>query len=207
MPNSMTTTARNLICIFGEGLDKALVKVDPIREIIQGEAPQVIQIPDPNAPLIFGFPRAGLDVLFLDNRLQIQSKAPQGAGTEREFGSICAQVLKATGPQTLTAYGFNFDFVTDRESVGSLFGLGPETLTVDSFDYVGDLFVRLSYRRDSTRYTIDFSNVGDKMKVHVNAHHEGIRPLAELAEEISKEYRQDLQVSYQLFEEVVQRDK
>jgi len=192
-----------MVCIFRESVDKHAIKHDPIRAVFEGHEPQVIQVPVSEGPLVFSSPDAGLEVVYIEKRLEIQLSAPPDATATRGFSEVIREVLAASGCQLLKSYGFNFSYeVRSSIPVHELFGFRSQCFRIPELEFCGDSFVRLTFMAGGTRLAVDFRDGDGLIRAHVNAHHEESVSTSDLAVNIIDVYNSDLEASLRLVKEV-----
>ena len=200
---------RSLVCILGKPIDKRQIEHDPIRQLIQDDDPRVIEMPMPDAPLIFDFPNTKLQVIFLNNRITIQFDGRLDIVAREEFSSICAKVLAAIGEQEFRAFGFNvFCRAISTPPVHKLIGVDEDILAPEGFTFTPLSIVKLRFtQEDGINYTVDLTDEAEGIGVHVNIHHELAEGLqaAQLSSSIEDIYARDADSANTLIEEVLRR--
>lgn len=204
----MNCDSKNLVIVFQPPVSKSVLKYDELRNLIPGEPAEMLDLPDPLAPVVFEYKRANLGITFIGNNLQVQTNAPEQAKASREFTDIIGRILNSLpGQQTIIAFGFNFNYslASAPQKVHEIIGLSPHLVTSQQFTFTPETFVKLSYVKDDVKYFLAVQDNGPNMLIHVNAHFDSNVKIDELKERISTHYEIAHKNSQQLIQGVIQQ--
>lgn len=196
---------RSIVIVF-DRINKEHLKYDGLRSLIDGETPELLNLPDPLSPVVFTYKRAGLAISFFDNRLQVQSSAPEHAKAAREFADISRNILEFLPEQpSIIAFGFNFNYTLKDTSkkVHEIINL-PTSLTTDTqFTFIPETFIKFSYDEDGVKHFLSLQDSGSHILVDINVHHGNPTQVDELKKQLSDHYKTAYQNSQRLIREVI----
>lgn len=197
----LTPVSRN-VTVIGS-LQKRLIKIDPLRDLIPGEDAQIFDIPDQGAPLVISYPRAGIQIAFLDQRAQVDVRLLDGARASRGFGLIAKRTMEAIGDQRLTAYGFNFIFACPTNDATPVVDPPSWLKDVDGYEFAGMPFFQVIYGSQGAKYVVGVTQAEPQLSFHVNVHHDADVLASHLAEEIERRYDEDIRAAFELAKRIL----
>lgn len=202
---SLEPDVRGIVIVF-DRINKEHLKYDGLRSLIDGETPELLNLPDPLSPVVFTYRRAGLAISFFDNRLQVQASAPKHAKAAQEFPNIVIKTLRSLPEQQpITAFGFNFNYTLKNASkkVHEIINL-PTRLTTDiQFSFIPETFTKLSYDKDGVKHYLSLQDSESHILVDINVHHGKPTQVDELKKQLSDHYKTAYENSQQLIREVI----
>ena len=201
----MDITLRTIVIVF-DRFNKEHLKYDSLRSLIPGETPELLDLPTPLAPVVFEYKRAGLTISIIDNKLQIQTSAPENAKATKEFTDIAGHILASLpDQQSIIAFGFNFNYTLRSVSkkVDEIVNL-PTCLPTDSqFTFIPETYIKFTFDKKGIKHYLNLQDSGNDILVYVNVHHETRLQIDELRNQLSGHYNDACENSQQLIREVI----